>query len=122
MSSEGEYQSYCDPQDEEDDMSTTEKVKHTSGPWTVGESDRNGQAIVRGPFYEIATCWHHCVKEIEQEMEANARLIAASPEMLSALEGAQEELRLIRMKDTNAVYDPTIRIRIREAIRRAKGE
>jgi hypothetical protein len=33
---------------------------------------------------------------------------------------AREELRLIRMKDTNAVYDPTIRFRIDLAIETAR--
>lgn len=33
-------------------------------------------------------------------------------ELLKCLKDAREELRLIRMKDTNAVYDPTLRIRM----------
>lgn len=55
----------------------------TPGEWTVGELDRNGQRIVRGEHYELATCWHHCLGSIEQEMEANARLFAASKDLLS---------------------------------------
>lgn len=54
---------------------------HTKGPWQVGEDDPNGQAIVMGPHHEIATCWHHCVGSIEKEMRANARLIAAAPDL-----------------------------------------
>ena len=63
-------------------------AKHTPGPWYVGQDDTNGQAIVRGEHIEIATCWHHCVGSIEKEMRANARLIAAAPEMLDALRRA----------------------------------
>lgn len=43
----------------------------------------------------------------------------AAPELLAALQDAQEELRLLRMKDTNAVYDPGLRARISAAIRRS---
>jgi hypothetical protein len=55
--------------------------KHTPGPWKVAGDDINGQAIVRGEHVEIATCWHHCLGSLEIQMRANARLIAASPEM-----------------------------------------
>jgi hypothetical protein len=56
-------------------------TQHTPGPWTVAEDDINGQAIVRGRHTEIATCWHHCLGSLEIQMRANARLIAAAPEM-----------------------------------------
>ena len=61
--------------------------KHTPGPWKVAGDDINGQAIVRGEHVEIATCWHHCLGSLEIQMRANARLIAAAPELLDALEG-----------------------------------
>jgi len=41
-------------------------------------------------------------------------------ELLELLKDAAEELRLIRMKDTDAVYDPTLRTRIASAIRRER--
>lgn len=62
--------------------------KHTPGPWCVSEDDASGQAVVRGEHIEIATCWHHCVGSIEIEMRANARLVAAAPDLLAALQGA----------------------------------
>lgn len=49
--------------------------QHTPGPWLT---DRNN--VHTG---QIATI-HHCLDEAEQE--ANARLIAAAPELLAALE------------------------------------
>lgn len=61
-------------------------MAHTPGPWSVADHDSNGQRIVRNEHIEICTCWHHCVVAIEQEMEANARLIAAAPDLLAALE------------------------------------
>lgn len=61
------------------------EIKHTPGPWEVGDLDPAGQRIVRQQHLEICTCWHHSVGSIEREMEANARLIAAAPDMLDAL-------------------------------------
>lgn len=50
----------------------------TPGKWEVDYLDRNGQRVVRAEHIEICTCWHHCVRSIEKEMEANAVLIAAA--------------------------------------------
>ena len=55
---------------------------HTPGPWRVAYVDRNGQSVVMGEHIELATCWHHCIGSIEREMHANARLIAAAPDLL----------------------------------------
>ena len=41
-------------------------------------------------------------------------------ELREALAGAAEELRLIRMKDTPAVYDPTLRIRMSAILEKMK--
>ncbi len=38
-----------------------------------------------------------------------AALAASHEKLVDALKAAQEELRLIRMKDSNAVYDPVLR-------------
>lgn len=62
--------------------------KHTPGPWEVAYQDKNGQSVVKGEHIEVATCWHHCVGSIEKEMHANARLIAAAPDLLDALKQA----------------------------------
>ena len=61
------------------------RPEYTPGPWDVGYLDINSQRVVVGEHIEICTCWHHSVEAIEREMEANARLIAAAPEMLEAL-------------------------------------
>lgn len=51
----------------------------------------------------------------------NTRVDPVRDELFKALEAAQEELRLIRMKDSNAVYDPLLRtITIPMAIANAK--
>ena len=67
-------------------METTQNAaQHTPGPWGVGGKDKSGQRIVENEHIEICTCWHHSVGAIEKEMEANARLIAAAPDLLGAL-------------------------------------
>lgn len=62
------------------------EITHTPGPWKLYPDDENGQAVVGGQHTEIATCWHHCLGSIEKQMRANARLIAAAPDLLNALE------------------------------------
>ena len=62
------------------------KAEHTPGPWRVAYLDCNGQSVVMSEHIEIATCWHHSVGSIEKEMHANARLIAAAPDLLKALQ------------------------------------
>ena len=63
---------------------------HTPGQWSVDYLDLNSQRVVMGEHFAICTCWHHSVGSIEKEMEANARLISAAPDLLEALEGAIE--------------------------------
>lgn len=41
-------------------------------------------------------------------------------EVTEVLKDAQEELRLLRMKDTNVVYDPTLRTRISIILEKVK--
>lgn len=61
-------------------------------------------------------------QETADEREANARLIAAAPELYAALDAAREELRLIRMKDTGAVYNPALRTQIDIVLAKARGD
>lgn len=89
---------------------------HTPGPWEVGNLDRNGQRVVRGEI-EVCTCWHHCVGSLEEQMEANARLIAAAPDLLAALAGIIE----IGKRDlTNPKYDAYFE-EARAALKKARG-
>jgi hypothetical protein len=60
-------------------------TKHTPGPWEASYLDKSGQRVVKGEHIEICTCWHHSVGSIEKEMEANAYLIAAAPDLYAAL-------------------------------------
>ncbi len=65
-------------------MSTASEVKHTAGPWNTTQR-RQG----RSPFpqYSIESAEIYVAKvDINMASEANARLIAAAPTMLEALE------------------------------------
>jgi hypothetical protein len=86
--------------------------KHTPGPWHVGVKqahriiyDQAGWAVAD------ATVFHG--RESQDEMIANARLIASAPDLLAALE----------LIHANAAESPEwIRARIDAAIAKARGE
>lgn len=68
-------------------------TKHTPGPWHVVEkAEHKGQGILHiveeggDPYWDIATLMTH-----DEELEANARLIAAAPELLEAAQKALDE-------------------------------
>lgn len=87
-------------------------TKHTPGPWTI-EIPSNGcdRYIIHGKSFEeiCATCL-----DTEHEMQANARLIAAAPELLEACKMA---LSCMAPEDNDA----TART-LRSAIAKAEGK
>lgn len=61
-----------------------EEMKHTPGPWRIGTAPPNGEqtiGTIRGMMVAVATTG----VGMEEETLANARLIAAAPELLEAL-------------------------------------
>lgn len=60
-------------------------------------------------------------RKIEAEVNAQGHLMAAAPELYQALLRAQEELRLINMKDTGAIYDVSLRVSLNYALAKAEG-
>jgi hypothetical protein len=81
---------------------------HTPGPWNV-----NGKQSIRGANseYIARTNW--------QNGEANARLIAAAPELLEALMLADQHLRTLY--PTGVEQGDYICSAVRSAINKAKG-
>lgn len=76
-------------------------TKHTQGPWVVHEGDEidvrsaNPADLAQAPIYyciaeNIGGHVHGENFDDYSEVEANARLIAAAPELLEALEGMIE--------------------------------
>jgi hypothetical protein len=82
---------------------------HTLGPWQLHE-DFGGWLVDIGDFYNS----HGGGDLIEVESEGNARLIAAAPDLLAALEYSLPWLELRSNENTVAL--------VRAAIKKAKGE
>lgn len=113
-------------------MKTKPETKHTPGPW-----EQNGEYIqARGPEYghypyrrdplTIATVWEmadgrHNAELTGKDM-ANARLIAAAPDLLAALKDLlhdadiDHEGKLVCIPDCNCPRE-----KARRAIRKAEG-
>ena len=66
--------------------------KHTPGPWYVGNEDRHDQPqVLTLPGELIAVITHECVKQ-PPELQANAALIAAAPDLYKALKECADAL------------------------------
>lgn len=100
------------------------KTKHTPGPW-IGAGPSFGDPLPRYTT-EIVTEWEDeddqrpmiCTlpfRHYDHENEANARLIAAAPELLEALEALQPYV--LHLPDGAPIKET-----IRAAIAKAKGE
>lgn len=73
-----------------------EGARHTSGPWTVMEQSWSNTAVVAGDDCICALDINHATEETQEALEAvmaaNARLIAAAPDLLEAAQEALAEL------------------------------
>ncbi len=95
--------------------------KHTPGPWNYRVSD-HGLDVYGQERHVAGESWYPRVfpegTPEREEKEANARLVAAGPELLDALEIAEETLEgFYGRYDENETMTT-----IRAAIRKAKGE
>ena len=95
--------------------------KHTPGPWFIDTSlhvygQAEPQPIKDFPGGLSVTCPHICTANTV----ANARLIAAAPLMLEALEMADELIDQLIIDNTDNYAEE--RAKIRAAIAAAKGE
>ena len=91
--------------------------KHTPGPWILkfGKGILHDY-IIRGPNGWPVACFEHYKQATKKETKANARLIAAAPELLEALERLMVECDLV---SDNALEAYT---KARAAIAKATGE
>ena len=107
---------------------------HTPGPWTVSQVVHNSQlkpSDRRGYSGSIAYVWTDrpyptgkCVASVREELlgevEANARLIAAAPELLACLDVVKGWL--ITMKEADLIVGDIMLDKVKTAIAKAKGE
>ena len=106
-------------------MALPRSMTHTPGPWFVGFSpDMDGESGEYGPDVYDSEVGVFAVIDGEPEtvaqpyLEANARLIAAAPELLAVLEELRESASYW------SEYDVPLGIveRIESAITKARGE
>ena len=90
--------------------------KHTNGPWHVGQS--YGSIIYIEP--SVACVTGH--KYSQAEIDANARLIAAAPDLLEALENLHANIAEYARINNLGGFDNQDMQQARAAIAKAKGE
>jgi hypothetical protein len=92
-------------------------MKHTPGPWSLDELDSAGSIAI----YQLNAPTRSALAELEipdVESEANARLIAAAPELLDALENL---LALVEGECPSLLEDDHHYTQVKAAIAKAKG-
>ncbi len=61
-------------------------ITHIPGSWGIGGLDRHEQrTVIDEDGSIVCVCCHECVTSKVPQMEANAKLIAMAPELLSSL-------------------------------------
>ena len=82
-------------------------TKHTPGPWYVCHHDDNSEIVVRqsgGDILANLQCDLYDAENRTTEIEANARLIAAAPDLLAAAEAVIKDRDSIRGNPSFATY------------------
>lgn len=84
--------------------------QHTQGPWIINLDPRYPSepcidAVIDGVVWHVAMC-HNAAGPDDGSAEANARLIAAAPELLATLRAALPALRAdVEKHSTNGSHD-----------------
>ena len=87
--------------------------KHTSGPW---ETSNRFDIYSESGYFIGCTCGNLTLpKSVELIDEANAKLIAAAPELLEACKEALDFLRICAINNL-------VNRQLKEAIEKAEGE
>ena len=97
-----------------------QKAAHTPGPWNCNRSSASGYDIVCSENSPTDVCVISRRDKTTGEIDASARLIAAAPELLAALETAYMALIGYLPAHRNDVTDAAIGA-ARAAITKAKG-
>jgi hypothetical protein len=95
-------------------------TQHTPGPWLIGTTPPNGEQTVgthQGLMVAVATTGANIATE------ANARLIAAAPDLLDALQDAYEILGIsYPLTEPDSDKRGVVLSKARAALLKAKGE
>lgn len=96
-------------------------IKHTPGPFKVAHCDGNFEIRTMDDKC-LADAWSYGINGNSQEMEANAKLFAAAPDLLEALELLLLTRTLERNLQGISRGESPLHDRCNDAIARAKGE
>jgi len=110
---------WLDAMPKENEM--TDKAKHTPGPWTLGAD--GGLTLRReGACDDVAHYYSNEIMQLPPDLTmANAKLIAAAPDLLEACEAALDEVwdgETLAVKDALSLSQ--IRDKCRAAIAKAR--
>ena len=104
-------------------MTTATKQGHTPGPWHVEDAPDSGLIFIRSHPAEVSLA--NIRKGQDHPNDANARLIAAAPELLEALQSILFQAGCREARDLgNLNYDRlhAVEAQARAAIARATGQ
>jgi hypothetical protein len=97
-------------------------TKHTQGPWSIGMRNGANSNLVYAndgadlhhdtPICSVYGMYQHCNLHRQKDDTglANARLIAAAPELLEALIHAKNMLESVSLELTLSYRDPSLRL------------
>lgn len=103
-------------------MKTATEQTHTPGPWKVFGSFKNIVHQMGDKFEVLAEIKYPLFSMNVGEAKANARLIAAAPELLELLRWAEERNRNYTTINSSALYDErTWGEAVKQAIAKAEG-
>jgi hypothetical protein len=92
------------------------ETKWTQGPWSTNWQD-NGTEVFGADGY-----WLMSMKRITEELKANARLIAAAPELYEALEECKRVLSDLQSTQLEGTRTRAAWEKARAALAKARGE
>lgn len=87
---------------------------HTPGPWHYGQAKSGASRVFSGNWEIVRAMSAHGLRKVpKEEREANARLIAAAPDLLQQLEAL-----VVQIEHSNRLIVP---LNVRLAINKARG-
>ena len=96
------------------------KTEHTPGPWEVVATTAKGAGSQRKDIVTVSGEWNPAFVAGDI-LEVDARLIAAAPEMLAALEACKEYIAVFHNAANPRANTVEVYAKARAAIAKAKG-